>query len=806
LAARKEIAVGEITITAPGHFTHFRKFQKMKFSSFLRRLNVEMLLVAGLFVLTLVVGSVTPNPQYDDAFITYRYARNLSTGQGFVYNPGEHVLGTTTPLYTLALSGLGRVWPDYPLLSRTLGILFWAGAVVMTYLVTRRYAGRAAGVLAAVLLATHSWIAAAIGMESTLYIFLLMASLTAYLFDRSLLASALLALLVLTRPDGLLMVGLVFIHFVWRRRRLPWREALVFGVVLLPWLVYSLATFGSPLPNSASAKFGQSGRMSLDGKSSNYLDGLSLYFGHLTGISGWYWLTVPLLAAGAWAVRRTPLAFFAAAWLAGYIAAYVLLGVVYFPWYYVPLLPLACALIGSGAMLVGNMAGKLVTSSQQRVVVSAVVAVILVAPAVNVQAAELDRIRSDPGYHDQTYMKVAAWLTENASPEDTVALLEIGVVGYYSGQPVIDTMGLVTPRMTTKQTGWVETLRVAVSQFWPAYAVALNGTGWNAIRHEAWFTDRYEPVAEIANPPDGISPITIYRYRPDAPRPTIDTPVDVSFGDLARLNRVRLSERSLQRGESLYVEIDWEALRSMTASYRVIVTLINPDTGRAIAQSDSTPVYGSAPTTTWRRGERLNDEHRLLIPADAPFGRYEVWVSMRPAGGGDSVLVSGGPSDSSADVVKAAAVKIVDPARQIVPPQVSLSAQFDDLIALLGHNRWPDAIKAGAAVEVDLQWRALANITDDLTVFIHVVDSEGKLVAQSDGQPQNGAYPTSIWDKGEIVQDRHILALPPDLAPGDYRVKIGLYLQPTGVRLPARSADGVPLADDGVELTPLRVQ
>jgi hypothetical protein len=261
----------------------------------------------------------------------------------------------------------------------------------------------------------------------------------------------------------------------------------------------------------------------------------------------------------------------------------------------------------------------------------------------------------------------------------------------------------------------------------------------------------------------------------------------------------------LQRGELLHLELDWEALRSIPDSYRVIVTVINPDTGQAIAQSDSTPVYGSAPTTTWRRGDRLHDEYRLTIPAAAPVGRYEVWISMKAVGGHDAVLISGAPNGAGTDVLKVATVKIVDPARQVALPQVPLSAQFGDAIALVGYNPWSDEIKAGDTVEVDLQWQALADIPDDFTVFIHVVDAAGRLVAQSDGQPQNGAYPTTIWDKDEIVQDRHTLVLPSDLAAGDYRVKIGLYLQPTGTRLPARLAGDTDLVDS-VEVSTLRVR
>ncbi|HEC35405.1 MAG TPA: hypothetical protein ENI39_02600, partial [Anaerolineae bacterium] len=58
-------------------------------------------------VLLALAARLVPGPRtVDDAYITFRYARNLVEGRGFVYNLGERVLGTTTPLYTLLLSGL----------------------------------------------------------------------------------------------------------------------------------------------------------------------------------------------------------------------------------------------------------------------------------------------------------------------------------------------------------------------------------------------------------------------------------------------------------------------------------------------------------------------------------------------------------------------------------------------------------------------------------------------------------------------------------------------------------------------------
>ncbi|MDP6777925.1 MAG: hypothetical protein QGI83_14300, partial [Candidatus Latescibacteria bacterium] len=55
--------------------------------------------------------------QMDDPYITYRYARNIAEGHGFIYNPGESVLGTTAPLYALILALGGQVTDNYPLLS-----------------------------------------------------------------------------------------------------------------------------------------------------------------------------------------------------------------------------------------------------------------------------------------------------------------------------------------------------------------------------------------------------------------------------------------------------------------------------------------------------------------------------------------------------------------------------------------------------------------------------------------------------------------------------------------------------------------
>ena len=80
-----------------------------------RKTIVIILLI--IFTTILVRGLLVYYSNYtaDDSFITFRYVENIASGKGFVYNQGERVLGTTTPLYTLLLAllvklGLPIVW------------------------------------------------------------------------------------------------------------------------------------------------------------------------------------------------------------------------------------------------------------------------------------------------------------------------------------------------------------------------------------------------------------------------------------------------------------------------------------------------------------------------------------------------------------------------------------------------------------------------------------------------------------------------------------------------------------------------
>jgi hypothetical protein len=103
-------------------------------------------------------------------------------------------------------------------------------------------------------------------------------------------------------------------------------------------------------------------------------------------------------------------------------------------------------------------------------------------------------------------------------------------------------------------------------------------------------------------------------------------------------------------------------------------------------------------------------------------------------------------------------------------------------------------LQPGAAVSVTLFWETLAPIPDSYTVFVHLLDDSGRLLAQHDGIPVAGARPTPTWQPGERLFDRHEL-LVPDAVAGQRSLLIGLYHSATLQRRPfAGGADAIPVA------------
>jgi hypothetical protein len=114
-----------------------------------------------------------------------------------------------------------------------------------------------------------------------------------------------------------------------------------------------------------------------------------------------------------------------------------------------------------------------------------------------------------------------------------------------------------------------------------------------------------------------------------------------------------------------------------------------------------------------------------------------------------------------------------------------------------------ETLRPGEPLGVALTWQTEAALDTRYKVFVHLYALDGTLVAQHDGEPNGDLSPTTAWQPGEVVIDRHGLLLPQSLSPGTYQLAIGLY-QETGERLLV-SLDGE-MIGDSLALADIRVE
>lgn len=101
-------------------------------------------------------------------------------------------------------------------------------------------------------------------------------------------------------------------------------------------------------------------------------------------------------------------------------------------------------------------------------------------------------------------------------------------------------------------------------------------------------------------------------------------------GDTLRLHTYQISPISVRRGDVTAVTLVWESDKTPAQRYKVFLHLLD-GSGNLVAQRDAEPVGGSRPTTTWQPGERITDNHGLIIPSDLAPGDYILRLGLYDA-------------------------------------------------------------------------------------------------------------------------------------------------------------------------------
>jgi hypothetical protein len=305
-----------------------------------------------------------------------------------------------------------------------------------------------------------------------------------------------------------------------------------------------------------------------------------------------------------------------------------------------------------------------------------------------------------------------------------------------------------------------------------------------------------------------VLPFTTIQSAYAQPKPLSDAapipnPQTVVFGEQIHMQGYELHQFGLKPGESLEIDLYWQATVPIEESYTVAVHLLDA-AGHVVSTVDTIPYQNRFPTPVWRVGEIFRDRYVLPpLPETAIPGLGSILVTLYPWRQTDKalpVMVHGTLVGSSMTL---GSYKII-PTTGHQPPDVETAVTFAQVANLAGYDT-PDTASAGQRVPVVLYWLAVQPDGKDYTVFIHLVDETGNLLAQADGVPQNGRFPTTIWAPGEQVIDEHLLTLPPDLPVGTYQIRIGLYDAQSGQRIPAYVQETNRLSDDVLLLHTLTV-
>lgn len=488
-------------------------------------LSHHRILICGLIVAAWTIVAVLhvvrlDGRSIDDYFITYRYSQNLVMGNGFVFNPGERLFGTTAPGYGLFLAllhillripvhVLGTASTGFALVLLA-GILLWE---------SQRNGRMAEGVLGGSWLVSCGYLWLFHGSETPVALALLVTA--AILAARNPLASGLLAgLAVWFRPESLLAVGCLIV-LVWiEKRRPPWRilassAMAIFGGVLAAWW-----WFGQPLPVTLSAKQAQAGSSLGIWKSGlGFWSAATKHFG--TGYADP--ITLVLVFAGlaglVLLIKIKSLAFrMLALNVLGLLIAYPALGVAFYPWYSIPVVVVMLYGVGYLAVGAGRAASSKLTRPTIRTAVAVVVTVALLTPVILTLAPRSARqFRHFKVYslRHKLYSEAGIWLRENTDPGAEIGYIEVGTIAYWSQRPIHDYLGLVSP----SSLDFVSRGDIvgAVLEHPAEYMIRHSRVRMLEQAYKTpWFDEHYVEVADFALS-GGLEALRIYRRRDGSP-------------------------------------------------------------------------------------------------------------------------------------------------------------------------------------------------------------------------------------------------------------------------------------------------
>lgn len=257
----------------------------------------------------------------------------------------------------------------------------------------------------------------------------------------------------------------------------------------------------------------------------------------------------------------------------------------------------------------------------------------------------------------------------------------------------------------------------------------------------------------------------------------------LDFGALRILGYQLL--REVSPGATAALRLYWEAEEAPEEDYSLVIRF-------GTASEQVLPLVPAYPTSRWEKSRAFVSQH--LITAPASSGQQTLNVGL--AGKGGSLVLP----------LTSIQVEQVNRDFGEPPMQRSYRAGLGERVELMGIDLGDSGLTSdtpvlqqGSSLDLTIYWKALREMQTSYTVFVQLLNDQGKLVAQEDMLPLKGQRPTTGWLPGEILRDTHSLRIPDKLPPGRYSLIAGMYDATTGKRLETAGQSFVPLVNVGVQ-------
>jgi hypothetical protein len=232
---------------------------------------------------------------------------------------------------------------------------------------------------------------------------------------------------------------------------------------------------------------------------------------------------------------------------------------------------------------------------------------------------------------------------------------------------------------------------------------------------------------------------------------------DIALWDDVSLVGYSLPDYVIRSGDAIFPAFYWQATGETRLDHKITIGLLADD--GQLTELAKTRMIEGYPSFKWEEDDLWRVVQPLLLPPSLESGIYLFMV-----GAAEGVPVSLG------------IVEIEAPEHTLETPEFANPAgvRFDGVAELAGYD-FSSTASLGETLEIILYWRSLGETQENYKTFVQLLDEEGRLVAGSDMVPGNWERPTTGWISGEYIAEGHLLAIPEDLAPGEYRLLVGMY-------------------------------